>query len=134
MEQTALVCCATPPPPSQRGEGVRGREEDSASSRAMTFISQNLSVLYPAPSIPFAAGCRTYHPAPVPPPLLSGEAGELELLPQLLGTQASRLRTVWNKLLRFALLIQSSFTPCPQARRPRPQCALLPPANKKSMI
>ena len=29
-------CNATPPPPSKRGEGVRGGEEDSASSRIMT--------------------------------------------------------------------------------------------------
>ena len=32
-ENTTGVCFATPPPPSQRGEGVRGREEDSALSR-----------------------------------------------------------------------------------------------------
>ena len=38
--KTALVCFATPPPPSQRGEGVRGREEDTASGRTMTFVSR----------------------------------------------------------------------------------------------
>ena len=27
----------------------------------------------------FAAGCRAYLPAPLPPPLLVGEAGELKL-------------------------------------------------------
>ena len=30
LKKIIMVCCAAPPPPSKRGEGVRGREEDSA--------------------------------------------------------------------------------------------------------
>ena len=60
LEQTALVRFATPPPPSQRGEGVRGREEDSAFSRIITFISQKEYTLYCLLRIRM----RVYNPCP----------------------------------------------------------------------
>ena len=74
--KNCLVCFATPPPPSQRGEGVRGREEDSASSRAMTFISQNLSVLYPVPPpSPLRLSAERTIPPPYPLPSFQERRG-----------------------------------------------------------
>ena len=98
----ALVCFATPPPPSQRGEGVRGREEDSASSRAMTFISQNLSVLYPlSPSSPLRLSAERTIPPPYPLPSLQERRGS---------PATSFLSQSPHCLLRIRIRV---YNPCP---------------------
>ena len=43
----------------------------------LAYDESNKSLIF-YPCIPFAAVSRTYHPAPLPPPLLPGEAGELK--------------------------------------------------------